>query len=143
MRPTAKFVGKSLRLADLDRADGCAVVLAEERHGAFVDGLLAGLVFDVQRKVVQDGIVDHRLDPIQLSPCHSIRMVEVETEPIGRHQRACLASVPAENGLQGGVEQVGGGVVAHDVHAPAFIDSRQCQVAYGRLAPLDPADVND
>ncbi len=70
-------------------------------------------------------------------------MGEVEAEAIGSDQRTCLPSVLAEHAVQRGVEQVGGGVVAHDVPAPAGVDGRARLVALARMALGDAAEVDD
>ena len=52
-------------------------------------------------------------------------MREVEAQPVRRHQRALLAHVVAQHRAQGGVEQVGGGVVPADGLAARHVDGGQ------------------
>ena len=50
------------------------------------------------------------------------RMGEVEAQAVGCDQRASLADVLAEHRPQAGMEQVRGGVIAHDVPAADAVD---------------------
>ena len=77
------------------------------------------LIRDVERVILQDVAVDARLDLLQLLGGQRLGMGKVEAQPVGRDQRAGLAGMLAQHGVQLGVQQVGGGVVAHDV-APAL-----------------------
>ena len=61
-------------------------------------------------------------------------MRKVEAEPIRRDQRAFLLHMIAQLVTQGGVQQVGGGVVARDVVAALAFNSGYCAVTDGWIA---------
>ena len=67
----------------------------------------------------------------------------VEAQVVGRDERAGLADVFAEHVAEGGVEQVGGGVVAGRVGASGAVDLGLDLVADGELSGGDFADVGD
>ena len=70
-------------------------------------------------------------------------MGKVEAQPVGRDQRAGLAGMLAQHGVQLGVQQVGGGVVAHDILAAGRVDPGDRHVAGARCAVHDLADMHD
>ena len=58
------------------------------------------------------------LDLCQFSLGNCFRMLEVKTQPVWGNQRTGLPGVVAENTVQFGVQQVGGGVVPDDILSP-------------------------
>ena len=107
-----------LGVHDSDGADHIAVFLAEKRHGAFRNGLLARFCFGLHHIIGCHGIVDDLFHFFDLLGRHAVRVVEVKAQTVGGYQRAGLARVLSQHLVQGRVHQVGGGMVAHDVVAP-------------------------
>ena len=70
-------------------------------------------------------------------------MGEVKAQAVWRYQRACLAGVLTQHRAQLGVQQVGGGVVAHDVAPALHIHAGNRPVANLGGAAYDRADVDD
>ena len=94
----------------------------------------SGLMAMFRRIIAQDGPVDAGFDLLQLLGCHRLRVGEVEAQPVGGDQRAGLAGMLAQHAAQLGVQQVGGGVVAHDVLAALGVHPGDRQVAHLGLA---------
>jgi len=155
VRAAAKLVGHApVAAADGDRAHALAVGLPEQSHGALGDRLLARPLDDLQAVVIEDGVINDRLDLGDLRRRHRLRMGEVEAQPVGGDERARLARVVTQDAVERGVQQVGGGVVAHDVPPSAGVHGRQRRLPLARIAlehapqvhhqPTDrPADVLD
>ena len=152
-------VGAAAELArdvlDLDHPHPVAVLLAEQRHRAELLGLVARHL--------------HRADRAGSALIHSLTrsstsraslgaergaVGEVEAELVGAHRRAGLAHVGPEQLAQRGVQQVGGGVVAHRRVAGACGRPRPRPRVPGlrrlavrlqrqRLVVADPVDVGD
>jgi hypothetical protein len=99
-----------------------AVLLSEEGHRAGLDRLLGGSLFSLHGPVQEHLLVDHVLDgaPVVLRQRLDVR--DVEAQPVGRDEGAGLPHVRAEPGAQGGVELMGGGVVAARRIACGFVD---------------------
>ena len=70
-------------------------------------------------------------------------MREVEAQAVGGNQRAGLVHMLAQHLLEGGVEQVGCGVVAADELAAAVVDAGGDNVAHVHAALGNLADVRD
>ena len=98
------------------------------------DRLLIALVRRLQGIVGQDGIVDRLLHGVQLILGQHRAVGKVKTQTIGRHQRTGLLDVLAQNIAQLAVEQVGGGVVAGDIHAALGIDDGPDRILHPRPA---------
>src|SRR3972149_3945210 len=79
MGAAAQFVGKWLISADGDGAHFGAVLLAEERHGAFLLGLVERFLLDMQFIIIQHPMVDGLLDLRQYILGKCLGMGEVET----------------------------------------------------------------
>jgi len=69
-------------------------------------------------------------------------MREVEAQPVRRHQRPLLAYVLAQHGAQGGMQQVGGGVVPPDGLAASPVNGGE-RVLSGHDLAGDPRLVRD
>jgi hypothetical protein len=139
VRAPAQLVTEHLGVADADGADDLAVLLAEQRHRALSNRLLARQVLNLHGIVREDGLV-HRAghDRDLLLRQHPV-MREVEAQPVGRDERTRLPDVVAEEIAQLGVKQVGGGVVAHDVPAPLVVHRGSRDVALlGRATVTAP-----
>ena len=130
-------------VADADDAHDVGVLVAEEGEGAARERLLVGLVLDVDGEVLAHGLVGQRLDLAQLLRRQRLEMGEVEAQAVRRDQRAGLAHVRAEHLAQGGVQDVGAGVVAHDVAAQALVDARLDGVADGQRAGFEAPEVGN
>ena len=61
-------------------------------------------VFD--RRILQHDIVGDVLDPLKFLGCHRLGVREVETQPLGRDQRALLRHMIAEHLAQRLVQQM-------------------------------------
>ena len=72
-----------------------------------------------------------------------LRMREVETEPVGRDQRALLRHVRAEHAAERGVKEMGGGMVGADLLPARRVDREPHRVADRERARLDLAVVDE
>ena len=86
-------------------------------------------------KVAQDAAVDAGFDALQLIRRDRLGVGEVKAQAVGRHQRACLAGVLAQFLAQFGMQQVGGGVVAHDITAALCVHLGNSRLANLGCAP--------
>ena len=98
---------------------------------------------DLQPKVAEDVFVDHPLDAFDLLWCHRLWMGEIEAQPVRCYERTGLAGMAPEHCPQGGVQQVGGRVVAHNVVTSNGIDRGSGGIADFRFAAHDRAEVDD
>ena len=121
MRAAAKLYGLGvIRVADGHHAHGVAVLFAEERHSAHVDGGLLAHELGGQRVVGHDRGVHVAFHGGQLFRGHGRDVREVEAQAIRRDQRTRLTHMVAEHAAQGRMEQVRAGVVAGRVEAYGF-----------------------
>ena len=89
-----------------------AVLLAEQGNGAQFLGFVEGHVaMFVNMDVLTDHVVHHALYLSQLLVADLLEVGEVETQCVGRYERAFLLHMVAQNLLQGIVQQVGGSMV--------------------------------
>ena len=95
---------------------------------------------DVQRMVRDDVLVHDPLDVGELLGRERRRVAEVEPELVGPDVGAGLGHVVAEPAAQGGVEQVGRGVVGHRRPAGLAVDPGAHPLALVKLAVLEPGD---
>ena len=113
MGATAKLTGERLVLgAHGDNADNVAVLLAKEGDSAGGLGLVDAHDAGNDRLGSEDLLVDQVLDSLELLGGQGLEVREVKAQVLGRHQRAGLGDMLAQDLLKGGVEQVRGGVVA-------------------------------
>src|SRR5690606_22859326 len=126
-------------VADLDDADLFSVLLAEEGHGAALEGRL--LVHDggLDRSVDRNLVVHDAHDGLQLLGLDRLYRGEVEAEAVGRDERTGLADILAEDDAKGLVQQVGRGVVTADLLATLGIDAGVDGLADADEALLDGA----
>ena len=97
---------------EADHTHLVTVLLTEEGDGTEFLGLLEGHVTVlVERDILTDHLIDHTLHLTDLFITHLLEVREVETQRVGRHERALLFHMIAEHLFQGIVEQVGSGVV--------------------------------
>src|SRR5690606_24801339 len=116
-----------------------AVLLAEEGHGAALEGLL--LVHDggLDRSVDRNLVVHDAHDGLQLLGLDRLHRGEVKAEAVGRDERTGLADILAEDDAKGLVQQVGRGVVTADLLATLGIDAGVDELADADEALLDGA----
>ena len=81
------------------------------------------------------------LDGGQLGRGHRLEVREVEAQPVRCDQRALLHHVGAQHVTQGGVQQVGGGMVEHDRGAARGVDPSGQPVADRERTDAQGADV--
>ena len=113
MRTTAELAGERLVLgAHGDDTDDVAVLLAKEGDSAGSLGLVDTHDAGHDRLGSEDLLVDQVLDGLELLGGQSLEVGEVKAQVLGRHQRAGLGDMLAQDLLKRSVEQVGGGVVA-------------------------------
>ena len=113
MRTTAELAGERLVLgAHGDDADDVAVLLAKEGDSAGGLGLVDAHDAGHDRLGSEDLLVDQVLDSLELLGGQGLKVREVKAQVLGRHQRAGLGDMLAQDLLKGGVEQVRSGVVA-------------------------------
>ncbi len=136
MRAAAKFdrIGLAgLRafdgLAHRHDADFIAVFLAEQRHRAFGDRIVDAHQAGRDGCVLQDDDIGHLLDLSQLFRRHRLRMRDVETQALGRHQRALLGHVSAEHLAQRLVQQMCRRMVGTQARTASVIDSQGNRIA--------------
>ena len=86
--------------------DTVPVFLAEERHRAGCHRFLCRSFFGDDRHVSAHLLVHDLLDLEHLLVRDRRRVDEIESQPVGRDERACLLHVRAEHLSQRGVEQV-------------------------------------
>lgn len=109
----AQLAGEGLILdAHGHDANHVAVLLTKKRHGAGGLGLLNAHDGGHHGLGGKDLLVDQVFHRADLLSGHGLEVREVKAQALGRHQRTGLVDVVAQDLLQGGVEQVGGGVVA-------------------------------
>ena len=109
-------------IADFDDADLGGVFLAKDGHRAALEGLRVG-EFEVSTgRFSRDAAADEALDVGELLGRGRFGLGVVEAQVVGRDERAGLADVLAEHVAEGGMEQVGGGVVAGRVGASGAVD---------------------
>ena len=113
MRTTAELAGERLVLsAHGDNADDIAVLLAKQGDSAGGLGLVDAHDAGHDRLGGEDLLVDQVLDSLELLGGQGLEVRKVKAQVLGRHQRASLGDMLAQDLLKGGVEQVRGGVVA-------------------------------
>ncbi len=120
-----------------------AVFLAEERHRAFLAGFVQRLDFLVDGHVFGNRFVDHLLDALDLFGGHRVGLGEVKAQMGGRNERTCLPRMVAEDFVQRLVQQVRGGVIAHDVVAADHVHFGDGFVTNFGLTRDDLSDMGD
>jgi hypothetical protein len=121
----AEFLG----LAHGQHAHGVAVLLAEERHGAFLLGFGDGQHLGLDGQVAQHALVGQIFHASAFVLRHGRQVREVEAQAIRRDQRSLLRHVGAEHRAQGPVQKVGGRVVAANGVAALDVDGELERVA--------------
>src|SRR5687768_4557173 len=96
MEATAQLEAVKVRpVANLDGADYITILFAKEGHCPGGNSLLLGHMFDVNRPVCQDGLVNGRLDFSQLLFTDPLPMSKVKAQPVGGDQGTFLEDVCA------------------------------------------------
>ena len=126
-------------LAHVHHPDGVAVLLAEQGDGAPLLGLLDGENLGVHVEALQHRLVDLGGHLGELLGGEGGEVGEVKAQLVGLHQGAGLVHVVAQHLPQHRVQQVGGGVGAHDGLAAGHVDGgghgvAQLEHAAGHLA---------
>ena len=113
MGATAELTGERLVLgAHGDNADDIAVLLTKQSDSAGSLSLVDAHNTGHDRLGSEDLLVDQVLDSLELLGGQGLEVREVKAQVLGRHQRASLGDMLAQDLLKRGVEQVRGGVVA-------------------------------
>ena len=139
MRAAAEFdrIRLALRAAHREHADFLAVLLAEQRHGAGGDRLFRRHEARVDRAVEANALVHLVLDLAQLFRGDRLGVADVETQTIGRDQRALLRDVRAEMAAQRLVQQMRRRMMRAQLGAADRIDGHDDVVADLDLALVD------
>ena len=119
------------------------VFLAEHGQGAGGLGLLDRHLPHLQVVGIGDPAVDAGLQPLQFGGRDRPGAVEVEAQPIEIHQGAGLGDGGIHQLFQGGLEQVGGGVVGLGAAAAATVHLGSHQIAHRQGAPLHLAAMHE
>ena len=132
----------SVEVADPDDADPVAVLLAEQRHGAALERGLQIHLGGGHHNVRLHLLVDQRLDALPLRILDAGRVREVEAQVVGRHQRAGLGNVGAQDLAQRRVKQVRAGMVEPQALTPARVHRHRdfLVLAQAPLRDRDPVD---
>ncbi len=130
-------------VADFDDADFAAVFVAEEGEGTGFDGLAVAGGAPLDFEVVADFFVGELLDFDEGLAWGLFEVGEVESKPFGCDEGPLLANVGPEDGAQGGVEDVGAGVVACGAAPPVEVDGGGGALAGTELSFDDAAAVDD
>ena len=150
MRATAKL--DRVGLAGLDAthtlphrhdADFVAILLAEQRHRTFRDRIVDAHQAGRDRRILQDDLVRHLLDDLQLLSRHRLRVRNVEAQALGRDQRTFLGDVGAQHFAESLVQQMGRGMVGAQTRAPVVIDRQHDGIADLDCSFRNLGDVNE
>jgi hypothetical protein len=113
----AAHVGSAAQLlaeiGDVDDAHLIAVLFAEQRHGACADGFIERHHFGFHLGIAEDLLVDEPLHLVDFGFVERRIVGEVEAKPRRLDYASSLLHVRAEHPAKRGVEQMGGGVIAH------------------------------
>ena len=125
--------------AHIHHTDGVAILLAEQGDGALLLGLFNGQLLGDDVIALQNGLVDDGVHLAKLLGGEGGEVGKVKAQAVRLHQRTGLMDVVAQHGAQGLVQQVGGGVGAHDGLAALHIQGggdgvAHLQGALGQLA---------
>src|SRR5438045_816788 len=122
MRAAAKLERDA---ANVDDPHDVAVLLAEEGHRARRDGVFVRHLPRLDRQILPYMRVHLGLDRGELLALDGTVMAEIETQPLGRYDRARLAHVCAQDFAQRGMNEVGGGVIPFDIAATRLVHLRE------------------
>ena len=101
-----------------------------------------GLPAEFDRRIGQNHGPHQLFDLIHLLGAHPPLQRKVESKAIRRHQGSGLVDRFAQDSPQGGVQKVGGGVVAFDAPAARLIDFAHGGIPDRRAAPTHRAPVD-
>ncbi len=91
-------------IADPDEANLFPVFFLEDGDRALLQAFVKCGDPGLDRDILPDLLIDQELDLPNLLFTEGREVGEIETEPVGRHQRSGLFDVIAQNLTQGGVE---------------------------------------
>ena len=100
---------------DRDHANAVPVFLVEQRHRPGRQGVLVRHHLRPHGEDGEDLLIHPRLEPGAFVRGDGAEVQEVEPQPVRRHTRPCLARVLAQDLPKGTVQEVGRGVIPHDV----------------------------
>ena len=89
-----------------------AIFLAEQRHGAGIDGCVKVHHLRLHFLVGQNVLVDQVFDVEHILLTEARVMREIKAQPVRRHQRPRLLHVRPQRLAQRRVQQMGGGMIA-------------------------------
>ena len=138
----AEFLAHKAVRRDAHHAHGVFVLLAEQRHGSTGHRFGMGLPVEFDRCIGQHRGPHHLFDLIPFLGGHCPLQREVEPKAIRRHQGSGLVDRFAQDRPQGGVQKVGGGVVAFDAPAARLIYFAHGGIPDRRAAPTHRAPVD-
>ena len=136
-------IGVRIGAGHADDAHHVAVTVAEEGQRALAHGVGVGGLVSGYGQVLADFAVGEALHGQLLVGGHRANVVEVEAQPSGVAQGTGLPHVGAEDGTQGGVEQVGSAVVAGCVKAAFGLNLGGYGVAQGNVPVGHDAAMDD
>ncbi|EMR01575.1 hypothetical protein ADICEAN_03280 [Cesiribacter andamanensis AMV16] len=95
-----------------DHPHGIAIFLPKQGHGAAVPGFGQGHIgIGLQGNVLAHALIYHVFYLLQLFIAELGKMAEVKAQAFIVYQRALLLHVLAQHAAQGGMQQVGSGMV--------------------------------
>ena len=130
-------------VAETDDSHDVAVLLLEQVHGALRDRLLVWLLALVEWQRLADLLHDAAVDAAELVSGHGAVQRDVECRVVGADPRSFLNHALAEDLTQRPVQQMGGGVMAHDLAPSLLVDRRSRLLAGHDVAGDDSPDVRD
>ena len=138
MGAAAELHGELAHLHDPHRL---AVLLAEDRHRAFGLRLFQRQDLRHHGEAGEDGVVDQGADLRQLLRRDRLEMGEVEAQTVRLHQGPGLMDVSAQDLLEGGVQEMRGGMGPADGGAALLIVRAGHGVADPEASPFQDARV--
>ena len=139
MRAAAQFDREVLfgQPAHAEHADFVTILLAEQRHRARLDRFFGRHQPRRDRLIGADFGVHFGFNRRNVLGSQSGRLREIETQPVGRDQRALLCHMRAQPVAQRGVEQVRGRMVGADRIAALDVDRQPDGIAHLDRSRLD------
>ena len=126
-----------------DDAHLVTVLLAEQRHGAALLGLLHAHQARFYRAVLEHERVGHCLDGPNFLGRHGLGVGEIETQPLRVHQRTLLGHVRTQHLPQRLMRKMGGGMVGTRGRTTPVIDDQFYGIAGFEGAGFDAADMDE
>ena len=108
----AQFPGE---IAHGNHAHGVAVFFFENSHGPAADGVLITLRLLGNGDILPDLFVDGLLDFFQFFAAQGVEVGEIKAQLVRPDARTRLFDMQAQHFTQGGLQQVGGGMMDGDI----------------------------